>query len=210
MAIVHADAEITPSKQELLAVWLPTRPWWPGGDPGGEVETAGSFRFDDPDGEVGVETILVRAGDAIVQAPLTYRGAPLEGADAHLITTMEHSVLGKRWIYDGCGDPVWAAVTALAVLTGGSEASLEVPTEDGGTKVFPSRTSARGSGSRGTLVVDVGTPMPVDEGDRTVVTTNGFVLTVARIAGADVGEGETLTVGPRDGDPFIAVGVREA
>ena len=209
MAIVHADADITPSKQELLTAWLPTRPWWPGGDPGAEVETAGSFRFDDPDGEVGVETILVRAGDDIVQAPLTYRGAPFEG-DEHLITTMEHTVLGKRWIYDGCGDPVWAAVTAAAVLTGGSEAALEVPDGDGGTKVFASRTSARGSGNPGARVEGTGTPRPRDVGDTTVVEAGPYVITVARVAGADVGPGETLRIGPRDGEPFVGAAVREA
>ncbi|GAA2123102.1 CG0192-related protein [Nocardioides bigeumensis] len=209
MAIVHPDADITPSKQELLAAWLPTRPWWPGGDPGAEVETAGSFRFDDPDGEVGVETILVRAGGDIVQAPLTYRGAPLEGADEHLITTMEHTVLGRRWIYDGCGDPVWASVTAAVVLTGGSEASLEV-SSDGETKEFPSRTSAKGSGTAGAPVAETGTPCPRDEGATTVVEAGPYVITVARVAGADVGPGETLTVGPRDGEPFVAAAVQGA
>ena len=39
--------------------------------------------------------------------PVTYRDAPLPGADAWLIGTMDHSVLGKRWVYDGVGDPVY-------------------------------------------------------------------------------------------------------
>jgi hypothetical protein len=150
-------------------------------------------------------------GDAVLQAPLTYRGAPLEGADDHLITTMEHTVLGRRWIYDGCGDPVWAAVTASAALTGGREADLEVE-QDGERKVFRSRTSAQGSGGAGaTAQVSVGatgTPSPRDEGATTVVTAGPYEIIVARIAGTDLGEGATVTVGPREGDPFVAVRVR--
>jgi hypothetical protein len=46
--------------------------------------------------------------------PLTYRGAPLAGAGHALVGTMEHGVLGPRWAYDGCHDPVMAAqLTAL-------------------------------------------------------------------------------------------------
>ena len=208
MAIVHVDAEITPTKLELLQEWLPHRSWWPGGA-AEALEQVGSFRFDDPAGEVGVETILLRLGDTVLQAPLTYRGAPLEGAEQHLITTMDHTVLGRRWVYDGCGDPVWAAVTVAAVLTGGTEASLEVE-RDGERAVFPSRTSARGSGAPGSTVEATGAPRPRDVGETTVVEADPYEVVVARLAGADVGAGETLTVGPRDADPFVAVGVREA
>lgn len=49
--------------------------------------------------------------------PLTYRGAPLPGADEHLLGTAEHGVLGTRWIYDGTADPV--AVEQLAELIQG-------------------------------------------------------------------------------------------
>ena len=38
--------------------------------------------------------------------PLSYRGAPLTGADDALIGMAEHGVLGTRWIYDGTRDPV--------------------------------------------------------------------------------------------------------
>jgi hypothetical protein len=49
---------------------------------------------------------------------MTYRGSPLAGADAHLIGTAEHGVLGKRWIYDGTKDPV--LLRQLAELIQGS------------------------------------------------------------------------------------------
>ena len=80
------------------------------------TDDAGSWRLprvDDPAGQVGVETILVvdEAGAApvVYQVPLTYRAAPLDGAQSALVGTMEHSVLGRRWVYDGPHDPVYAA-----------------------------------------------------------------------------------------------------
>src|SRR5215218_7739419 len=99
MALLHR-AEITPTKLELLDAWLPTRAWYRGpADPG--LAKVGAFRFDDPAGEVGIETLLVQAGDGpVLQVPLTYRAAPLAGAEPWLIGTTEHSVLGRRWVYD--------------------------------------------------------------------------------------------------------------
>src|SRR3954452_4803184 len=117
MALVH-DATLSPSKQELIESWLPTRSWVPRPSLVGKVA---EYRMDDPAGEVGVETILWRLDDdSICQVPFTYRAMPLEGAEAHLIDTMEHSVLGRGWIYDGCGDPVWAAGLVHAIRTGGT------------------------------------------------------------------------------------------
>lgn len=54
--------------------------------------------------------------------PLTYRGAPLPGAEPWLVGTMEHSVLGRRWVYDGCGDPVHVAALVATILAGGIQA----------------------------------------------------------------------------------------
>src|SRR5215475_8037664 len=97
MALLH-QATLHPTKAELLAAWLPGRPWSRIPD-GADVQRVASCRFDDPDGAVGIETILVRVGDGPVHhAPLTYRDAPLAGADAWLIGTAEHSVLGRRWV----------------------------------------------------------------------------------------------------------------
>ena len=52
----------------------------------------------------------------VYQVPLTYRGAPLEGGQHALVGTMEHSVLGRRWVYDGPHDPVYAAQLLALVL----------------------------------------------------------------------------------------------
>src|SRR5680860_362366 len=98
MAIIHR-ATISPSKLELLDEWL-------GEDLAGsdELRQVASYRFDDPVGEVGIEALLVTRGGPVRHAVLTYRAAPLDSAQEHLITTMEHSVLGNRWVYDAQGD----------------------------------------------------------------------------------------------------------
>jgi hypothetical protein len=120
MALLY-HAELHPSKLELIAGWAPTQPWFVG-DPGADLSNVAAYRFDDPDGVVGIEVILVRAGDGpLLQVPLTYRDTPLAGAEAWLIRTVDHSVLGTRWVYDATGDPAFIAAAATAALTGGSQ-----------------------------------------------------------------------------------------
>ncbi len=146
MAILHADADITPTKPELLAAWVPTQPWFVGDATA--LEHLGAYRFDDPDGEVGIETHLVRAGDGpVLQVPWTYRGAPLDGAESLLVGTMEHTVLGPRWIYDAVGDPVYQAVLTSAILTGSAQAELVREFADGRTEIIEQSVQVTGSGS---------------------------------------------------------------
>ncbi|MDR6979173.1 hypothetical protein J2X68_005907 [Streptomyces sp. 3330] len=118
MAVVHRTV-LKPTKLELLTSWLPTRPWYAGGTGAPELAKAGGFRLDDPQGEVGIEFLVVtdtaegRPATSYL-VPLTYRGAPLDGAEHALVGVMEHGVLGRRWAYDGCHDPVLGAqLTAL-------------------------------------------------------------------------------------------------
>ena len=121
-ATIH-DAELKPGKLELLAQWLPSRPWFTGD--AADLERVASFRFVDPDGEVGIETILVRSAGVLYQVPLTYRDAALDESDAaYLIGTMDHSVLGKRWVYDATGDPVYVAELIRVIHEADTEADL--------------------------------------------------------------------------------------
>ena len=57
--------------------------------------------------------------------PLTYRAAALEGADGALIGTTEHGVLGRRWVYDGIGDPVLVGAAGRAPPRPGAAADAE-------------------------------------------------------------------------------------
>ncbi|MVA75879.1 hypothetical protein GC722_07565 [Auraticoccus sp. F435] len=114
MAIIH-QASITPTKQELLETVL-----------GGPVEILGSYRFDDPAGEVGVEAFVVRAGGRLRHTVFSYRGAPLDDPAAQLVATMEHSALGRRWVYDGTTDPVALDCFRRALLGEQEQAVLEL------------------------------------------------------------------------------------
>lgn len=126
MAIIH-NTTLKPTKLDLLTTWLPTRPWYTGtGTP--ELTKAGGFRLDDPEGEVGIEFMVAvdSFGPEPVAylAPLTYRAAPLPGADHALVGTMEHGVLGPRWAYDGTHDPI-LRTELLALFEGRTQAMAQ-------------------------------------------------------------------------------------
>lgn len=121
-AEVHPDATLTPGKLEIIAQWLPTQPWFTG-DPS-DLDRVARFRFVDPDGEVGMETLLVASGGVTYQVPLTYRAEPLVDAAEYLVGTMEHSTLGKRWVYDATGDPVYLDELIRVIRDADNEAQL--------------------------------------------------------------------------------------
>lgn len=181
MALLH-QAELRPSKLELVGGWAPAQPWFPG-EAGAELTSVAAYRFDDPAGEVGVETLLVRSGDSpIIQLPLSYRGVPLEGADDWLIGTLHHSVLGTRWVYDAVGDPVYLQTVATAIITAGHEAELYIEVD--GERV-PREHTAQVSGSGMSMTVPA--PPDVDditvqtEGTATVVEAGGMRIVVPRV-----------------------------
>ena len=188
------QAELTPTKAELLAAWVPSQPW-SGGAAATPLELVGAYRFDDPAGEVGIETHLLRtAHGQLLQVPLTYRGAPLEGAEDHLAATMQHSHLGPRWIYDGCVDPVYATALATAIRTGGREAELWVETDGGRVRREPTMRVA-GSGAPGSEVPAIDTVTATSTATTTAVESAGLEIVVLRVVGAtaDVGDAGTLT-----------------
>ena len=123
MAIIH-DTTMHPGKLELLAGWLPAQPWYQGTGRAPELTKAGGFRLDDPEGEVGIEFMVVIDGSgdraAAYQVPMTYRAQALASAKAGLIGTAEHGVLGRRWIYDGTHDPV-LITRLIAFIEGAAE-----------------------------------------------------------------------------------------
>jgi hypothetical protein len=189
MALLH-KATLVPTKRELIAAWLATRPWAEG--LGEMTKTIASYRFDDPAGEVGLEAALLTDGDGtVVHVPLSYRAAPLDGAEAFLVGTSEHSVLGPRWVYDACGDPVWAAALATTIATGGDQAEqyFEV---DGEWQVVEPRMSVRASGSAGPLTISAVDECH-DDGPTTVARSGDIELVVVRVVGARVDAEETLT-----------------
>ncbi|MGW3975784.1 maltokinase N-terminal cap-like domain-containing protein [Streptomyces mirabilis] len=131
MAVIYKTT-MTPSKLELLAAWLPRQPWYIGTASEPHLTKAGGFRLDDPQGEVGIEFMVVtdNSGERprSYHVPLSYRGAPLDGADRALIGTSEHGVLGRRWVYDGTHDPVLVA-QLLDLLQGRAEPQAQSETD---------------------------------------------------------------------------------
>jgi len=183
---VHHPATIVPGKLELLQAWVPQQPWARGADTSA-LTRLGSYRFDDPDGEVGVETHLLGTADGLVlQVPLTYRGEQLASAEHALVTTMTHTTLGDRWVYDGCSDPVYVRAVVTAILTGGREADLFAAT-DAGLVQEELTTHVRGSGSvPATAVPDLGAPVVTHDGSTTRISA-GPVLTLLRTPSAGTG-----------------------
>jgi hypothetical protein len=176
MARFHI-AKITPTKAELIAAWAPTQPW--GFAPDVPIELIGSYRFDDPDGRVGMETSLVTAGDTLLQVPLTYRDEPLEGADDALIVEMEHSVLGTRWVYDGLRDPRFVIMLAAVAMTGQGEA-LGLAVHEDRWYIAPSNVRIQGGGwTQGPVPVD-GFEVGQDDESGTVLRNDRFELNAFR------------------------------
>ncbi|QYC45276.1 glycogen branching enzyme [Nonomuraea coxensis DSM 45129] len=200
MAVIH-HTSLKPTKLELLTAWLPTRPWYQGGGGVPELAKAGGFRLDDPQGEVGIEFMAVADVSGVRPAaylvPLTYRGAPLDGAEHALVGTMEHGVLGRRWAYDGCHDPVLLA--QLAALIEG-----RVQAQDQNVTDTVDREVSRAF--NGDVLPRFSTAVDDHEGTE-LKAAEGLVLRLQRVLGpADVPEG---AIGHVAGAWTLPDGVRE-
>ncbi|GIF46146.1 hypothetical protein DFJ67_6206 [Asanoa ferruginea] len=187
MALLHR-ADLRPTKLELISGWLPGRRWHQAA--AGDLDRVAAFRFDDPAGSVGIETMLVRYGDGPVHhVPLTYRDAPLPGCDAWLVGTTEHSVLGKRWVYDAAGDPVYLSAVAGAIIagTGGAEEFVDVDGKGTLEQREPLMT-ARGTGVPGSTAPGVESIRRIEEhGDHTMVQFGSLrIVIVRRITDGDL------------------------
>jgi hypothetical protein len=207
LAEIHTTASLSPSKIELVEGWMGAQRWYAAKGQQPRLRRLFSWRLDDPEGEVGVETILWRTDDdSVFQTPLTYRAAPLAGAEAHLIGTTDHSVLGQRWVYDGCGDPVWAATLVDTILTGGRQAQMFIE-QDGRRVDVPPRMQVRGSGGGDSAPQVSSIDGVSDEGAVTVVTADKVEIAVARAVGAPLGKGPHLSgsVGNSDETTVLAV-----
>lgn len=135
------DAALDPGKLDLLRSWVANQSWFDG-DPE-RLEQVTAYRFVDPDGEVGIESFLLTDGSRTFHVPVTYRGAELEDAADALVGMMEHSILGRRWVYDAPADPVYKA-EVRRVISHRDSAADHLQVEDG--TVTPSPVNIRGGG----------------------------------------------------------------
>lgn len=141
-AEVHTNATLTPGKLDLLAAWLPQQAWFDGDV--SDLERVAGFRFADPDGEVGLDCMIVRSRSTVYHVPVSWRAEPLDEGD--LIGTLEHSLLGTRYCYDAPTDPVYVAELvrviregdeAAAIVSADSGAAMPVTITVAGTGVVP-------------------------------------------------------------------------
>jgi Maltokinase N-terminal cap domain len=211
VATIHKTT-LSPSKLELIGGWLPTRPWYGGrGEPA--LSRAGGFRLDDPAGQVGIEFMVVvdSSGPEAVayHVPLTYRGTPLEDAEAALVGTAEHGVLGPRWVYDGARDPVLVS-RLLAFLAGSAEAQAQSVSDTPDPSVTVVVTSADLTAPRSAEDNDVATDLVASS-----TNASGSIVRVLRVLSpGNAGDGEVagsvvaewaLPAGTRQRGPFVVV-----
>lgn len=201
MAIIH-KAQLTPTKPEILRDLLSARGWLEADD----LSILGAYRFDDPAGQVGIECHLVRTGETIFHLPLTYRSAPIGSAEgaagddrtaAEPVATMEHSVLGTRYIYDALDDEVALDAFWRALCDEQRQADLDV--YDDGRLV-----EHRAQSVELRLEIDPGAQAPQlaqledDGASFTIAQSLGGIDGVVRLV-ADWGEGSGV-VAAYDGD----------
>ena len=172
------DTTLEPSKLDLLTSWLPGQRWYAGKGKTPVLRKVGGYRLDDPAGQVGIEVMVVADESGrtpvVYQVPLTYRDAPLPGADDALVGTTEHGVLGRRWVYDAPHDEVFAA-QLLALIQGQAEPqaqstsntpdrTVERHATDGEIVTLASASVLRGEQSNTSVICEVvdrsGAPAP--------------------------------------------------
>lgn len=187
MAVIHR-ATLTPSKIELLQRFVPGRSWFTDGGP---LEAVGAYRWDDPAGEVGIETHVVRSGDALFQIPVTYRSS--EHPAGELVGTTEHSVLGHRYVYDGCTDTAYVTALATALLTAAPQAELWYDVDGAPERREPSvRVFVAGERGEVPPIDDV---TAIDEDLTTVIRAGGCEFVLQRVLGAGAVPGRSRLSG---------------
>lgn len=157
MAEIHR-ATLTPTKLELLSAWMGQQRWYAAKGATPQLTRLSAWRLADPDGAVGIETIIVldTGGPEPVtyQVPLTYRDAPVDELEHALVGTMTHSVLGQRWVYDACHDPVYAAqLLALTLGQVSAESSSASDTLDDRYRGLPGASWSRALAVRASRVL---------------------------------------------------------
>ena len=177
MALYH-DATVSPTKPEMLQQLLASEPWATVAD--GPAEVIGAYRFDDPEGRVGMETHVVRAGSVVLQVPLTYRDEPSPAAESAFVCETEHTALGTRWVYDGLGDPTYVTMLAAVSLTGQGEA-LGMVSYDGVWHIAPTHVRIRGGGWTQERVPVDGFAPTSDSTTSVGFRNDGFDLTFHRV-----------------------------
>ncbi|MBG0741660.1 1,4-alpha-glucan branching protein GlgB [Paeniglutamicibacter antarcticus] len=134
---------LTAGIAELLTTWLPDQRWYPAKGSTVALHSAGGFRLADSspdkgaDAGVGLEVHFIAVDDGnrtqVLQVPLSFRSAPLAGADAALVAEIEDPALGRLWIYDAPHDQVFISawldlLRGSSTVTEGTATAFSSPT----------------------------------------------------------------------------------
>lgn len=121
---VHAGATMKPTPLELLAPWIARQPWFVGNP---ALEMVGRFKFEDPNGEVGLDNFIIRSGKHLYYVPLTWRSTMLPGW-ADLIGEVDHGTLGRRYCYNAETDPVFLEELRRVIIEGDTDSEVHTTT----------------------------------------------------------------------------------
>ena len=176
MAIFHSSTN-TPSKLDIITAWIGDQGWGP--TAGAALDLVGSFHLEDPEGEVGMQVHLVHGEGDLFQVPLTYRATRVPGLEPAFLSTMEHSVLGTRFVYDGLGDHRFVSVFAGVAACGYGQ-TLGFVQHKGRWEAWPESTPIQGYGQvAGRVMVDGFKAVPADD-DQLVLRNEQIELKVYR------------------------------
>lgn len=174
MAIIH-KATLSPSKLELIADYLPKQPWFiRRANRSWWAPTALTI----PPVKSESKPTSSQPATASTRFPSATAATSLAGANDWLIGTMDHSVLGKRWVYDACADPVYIKALATAILTGQKEAEQFV---DGESQPRPSTVSVQGTGMLDGGLPALSASAPVSGSGVTIIDAGSLRLKVNRV-----------------------------
>jgi maltokinase len=123
MADAVRQPAMAPDHAEFLPEWMCRQRWYGGKGRLPRLRPVGSLSWEDPQGRVGIHSHLVLDEAApepvLYQVPLTYREAPLAGAESALVGRLDGPGLGTRYVYDGCHDHAFASALLQTILTSG-------------------------------------------------------------------------------------------
>ncbi|MHA2787771.1 CG0192 family protein [Corynebacterium sp. S7] len=128
------DADVYPTKSQIAKKF------------GAITDLIGSYRFVDPEDVVGIEVLVGRDMEGrLMQLPLVYTSDVIEGEA--LISTMKHSILGKRYVGVATASPAAVKEFIRVILNGDNGAAYS---DGSGPQV-----EVKGSGDLGVEVGDI-------------------------------------------------------
>ncbi len=117
---------------DYLESWMTRQRWFAGKSRAPKLEVIGGFGVADPTGSAVIRVYLVldhAENPLLYQVPLTERSEPLPGAESALVAAFDVET-GRRYVYDGPHDPVFAEALLRLILDDGEAHQTDGPSAD--------------------------------------------------------------------------------